>query len=546
MLSIQPVVYRPIIRRKSSVRAGLALRVRGLFLGLLAVLVVSSCGGHSEPSQSKPATSKPVSTTPIANISASSLRGQTPFTVNFDGKRSTDDKGIVRFEWDFGDGTSSSGTDTSHTFPKQGQYIVQLTVTDADGNSTTDTVTLNAVGDSERFKLFGTVSAMPYMDVDGDTNDPNAPKIRNNGGSPHQVQPLANPVLLSGYLTFGATGGDSDAFGKVSDVDDVYSVVLEEGEYASLKITDPSAGDIDLFLLDASNFDVIASSTQKGELESVRAPQSAAYYVMARATNYVLKIGEDSFVTDGMAAGQSGNFEPMEAVVKLASSGSTAAAYTVGKMEVLPEFITQAQIQLTHAGTNRATLARLNPLNPQTAHQLKMRARGAIEQRMAKHNPRALAKLHTLHVLKQLRQQRAVEYAELNYTLKRKLIPNDPHFGLQWSYPVMNLPKAWDVSTGDSEVIVAVLDSGVYKNHTELSGQLVPGYDFVANANNSNDGDGIDDDPSDPGDNTDISKASWHGTHVAGAIVYYKRYVLPLAWKTTVALCPKNQHRLSI
>jgi subtilisin family serine protease len=57
--------------------------------------------------------------------------------------------------------------------------------------------------------------------------------------------------------------------------------------------------------------------------------------------------------------------------------------------------------------------------------------------------------------------------------------------------------EGWDISLGSSDVIIAVLDTGVDLTHPEFAGKLVPGYDFVNN----------DDDPSD-----DFG----HGTHVAG------------------------------
>ncbi len=96
--------------------------------------------------------------------------------------------------------------------------------------------------------------------------------------------------------------------------------------------------------------------------------------------------------------------------------------------------------------------------------------------------------------------------------------------------------RAWDTTQGSSNVIVAVLDTGV-RPHPDLDGKLVPGYDFVSNESGeppiSNDGTGPDSDPSDSGDwltqseiNADpafwgdcqASDSSWHGTQVAGII----------------------------
>ncbi len=113
-----------------------------------------------------------------------------------------------------------------------------------------------------------------------------------------------------------------------------------------------------------------------------------------------------------------------------------------------------------------------------------------------------------------------VEYAEVNSICRATAIPNDSYYGFQWHFPLIDMPSAWDVSTG-SGVVVAVLDSGVaYENYTIPSYEagtvangvtqylqapdlantsFVPGYDFINN-------------DSHPNDNNS------HGTHVAGTV----------------------------
>jgi serine protease len=53
-----------------------------------------------------------------------------------------------------------------------------------------------------------------------------------------------------------------------------------------------------------------------------------------------------------------------------------------------------------------------------------------------------------------------IEYAEPNYYYSLYAIPDDQFYPLQWNFPLINLPDAWDVSTGDG-VTVAVIDTGV-------------------------------------------------------------------------------------
>lgn len=129
-----------------------------------------------------------------------------------------------------------------------------------------------------------------------------------------------------------------------------------------------------------------------------------------------------------------------------------------------------------------------------------------------------------------------VLYAEPDKRLFLLNTPNDPSFPSQWnlqdlntSQGGINLPSAWDITTGAFSVTIAVIDSGILP-HADLNGRLLPGYDFISDISKANDGDGRDDDPSDPGDwitaeeaagafsGCPVSNSSWHGTHVAGTI----------------------------
>jgi subtilisin family serine protease len=90
-------------------------------------------------------------------------------------------------------------------------------------------------------------------------------------------------------------------------------------------------------------------------------------------------------------------------------------------------------------------------------------------------------------------------HARADETRTIQLAPNDPRYARQaWPFQRTSLPAAWELTTGDPEVVVAVLDSGVDASHPDLPA-LAPGWDFV-------------DDDADPDDE------HGHGTAVAGAI----------------------------
>ena len=69
------------------------------------------------------------------------------------------------------------------------------------------------------------------------------------------------------------------------------------------------------------------------------------------------------------------------------------------------------------------------------------------------------------------------------------VLPNDQYFPNQWHLlntgqsggtpgADIRAPEAWEITTGDPNIVVAVIDIGVDSKHPDLIGSLVPGYDF--------------------------------------------------------------------
>lgn len=121
----------------------------------------------------------------------------------------------------------------------------------------------------------------------------------------------------------------------------------------------------------------------------------------------------------------------------------------------------------------------------------------------------------------------AVSYSDLtagSSPPRRDAPPNDPYFPLQWSLDKIDAVPAWDITRGDTSVVIAVVDVGTDISHGDLRTQRwinwaeMNGEDGV-----DDDGNGFTDDihgwdfydnDADPGPNNDDS----HGSHVAGIV----------------------------
>ncbi len=96
-----------------------------------------------------------------------------------------------------------------------------------------------------------------------------------------------------------------------------------------------------------------------------------------------------------------------------------------------------------------------------------------------------------------------VEYVEKNYIVYADLTPNDPRFGQQSYLSVIDAPQAWSTQTGNSNVVIAVLDTGVETVHEDISGKTLPGCSVIGSFTENSCGANVDDNHG-------------HGTGVAG------------------------------
>ncbi|WP_246010953.1 S8 family peptidase [Brevibacillus nitrificans] len=125
--------------------------------------------------------------------------------------------------------------------------------------------------------------------------------------------------------------------------------------------------------------------------------------------------------------------------------------------------------------------------------------------------------LTTKQLMKKLAEHPDSVFAEPNFLLLPNRTPNDPYYTeYQWNLSLIGMEQSWDVSEGSSDVIVAVVDTGVDMEHPEFEGKLVEGYNVLDGSNKPQDDNG-------------------HGTHVSGVIAAKtnnKDGIAGMTWKS--------------
>ncbi len=128
-----------------------------------------------------------------------------------------------------------------------------------------------------------------------------------------------------------------------------------------------------------------------------------------------------------------------------------------------------------------------------------------------------------------------VEYAEPNYIGHLCSIPNDPDFSRQWGLHNtgqnfwentsgtldvdIDAPEAWDIETGSSDIIIAIIDTGIDYTHPDLADNIWINDNEIPDNDVDDDENGYVDDVIGWDfyyDDADPIDENGHGTHCAG------------------------------
>lgn len=115
-----------------------------------------------------------------------------------------------------------------------------------------------------------------------------------------------------------------------------------------------------------------------------------------------------------------------------------------------------------------------------------------------------------LPIIHKIQRSVNVQSAEPSFNLNLSFIPNDTYYHSQgswkqnyddlWNLKIIQMEKAWDITQGDENLVVGIIDTGLDINHPEISGKII-------GSKNINEKYG-----------ENVSDCQGHGTHVAGII----------------------------
>jgi PKD repeat protein len=118
-----------------------SLKLCSCFIAIILTWLVSGCswfdGNSNKDNHEEVEQAQIVTTAPSAVFLISAVSGQAPFSVTFTDNSQNGSANITEWQWDFGDGGTSSVQNPEHIYEVSGTYDISLTVNSADGSDST-------------------------------------------------------------------------------------------------------------------------------------------------------------------------------------------------------------------------------------------------------------------------------------------------------------------------------------------------------------------------------------------------------------------------
>lgn len=326
----------------------------------------------------------------------------------------------------------------------------------------------------------------------------------------HQAQPVGAVEPGDAFALRGRVGGD--------DPLDIFRVTTGDSR---LVIDAPADARVEVFDATDARCVLTLEAGQRGEL---RVLSSVALDIAIAARQ-----GEIDYVVDVVALKDDGGDARVAPLPRGASRVASAlevaylgAQHEMVAGEIVVEFpeneVAPASV---HAALGQLGLVRSEAMVPGPVQKYYVTAPLLSVQQGA---PLAASlELETCAVAQRAMSVPGVRSAGPNYIYRAfQNNPNDPGFARQWHYTQIKAQQAWALfggAPGSTNVIAAIIDTGIVLNHPDFVGRLIGGYDMISDAARALDGDGIDPNPDDVGDKLGTGLPStFHGTHVGGTV----------------------------
>lgn len=398
------------------------------------------------------------------SASSSEPASQENFEISYPGvlvayfKLSSTGSVVDDISWDFGDGYQGYGNEIKHQYLSPGNYLGKLSYIK---NDSVIEHALKIAFDGENQNII--IQPKNNVSIDSDHNDPNQSFLSNN----ITPQILTSPVSLSG-------------------------LVLAKNSCQAGRLC--ADGDkIDKFLLNLNYGDHIRIEVLKGEIDiELHADNSASSLQVSNIVSAPNINTEFTIPSNKVSAGQ------FQLDIKL-NPLANKAQYIVhieAEEVFIPQNYQPGKLIILWESSTTPELVDIS--DPRISNPALSRSRRSLPQARS-----------------DLTRQAGVKSVSFNYY--RKAFSVNP---FQWPLEQQNIQQLWTPlavrgQLPGANTTVAVLDTGLYQQHSNLAGLIThSGYDFISDPVNSGDHTGWDSDSSDPGD----KDLSYHGSHVTGII----------------------------